>query len=75
MFQFTIRDLVLVTAIAGLCLGWAGDRHEKATRIERLEKVLAPEREFDTHLSPNGGRPGIQGYRTLTCFPSRTCSR
>ena len=57
MFQFTIRDLVLVAAIAGLCLGWAGDRHEKAARIERLEKDLAQEREVHTTYFRGSGRP------------------
>jgi hypothetical protein len=38
MFQFTIRDLLLVTVIVALYVGWAGDRHEMGARIERLEK-------------------------------------
>ena len=40
MSQFTIRDVLLVTVIAALCLGWAGDRHEKAARIARLATEL-----------------------------------
>jgi hypothetical protein len=31
MCQITIRDLMLATVIVALCLGWAGDRHEKAS--------------------------------------------
>ena len=38
MFQFTIRDVLLVTVIVALYVGWAGDRHEMGSRIERLEK-------------------------------------
>ena len=38
MFQFTIRDVLLVTVIVALYVGWAGDRHEMRSRIERLEK-------------------------------------
>jgi hypothetical protein len=44
MFKFTICDLVLVTTITALCVGWAGDRHEKALRIQRLETELANQR-------------------------------
>ncbi|HUE71989.1 MAG TPA: hypothetical protein VMP01_13970 [Pirellulaceae bacterium] len=38
MFQFTIRDLLLVTVIVALYVGWAGDRNEMGARIERLEQ-------------------------------------
>jgi hypothetical protein len=40
MIQFTIRDVLLLTVIVALYLGWLGDRQGQAARIERLEAEL-----------------------------------
>ena len=57
MVQFTIRDLLLVTVIVALYVGWAGDRHEKVARIERLEKEL-----MEAQIYPN---VNIRGYQRM----------
>lgn len=44
MFQFTIRDLILITVIVALYVGWVADRHEKGARIEQLEAALEARR-------------------------------
>lgn len=62
MFQFSIRDLLLVIVIVALYVGWAGDRHEKVTRIERLEREL-----LETRIHPNvtiTGYQRMQGQRS-----------
>lgn len=56
MFQFTIRDLLLVTVIVGLYAGWAGDRHEMGARIERLQKELASQQAVNYQTYQRGGR-------------------
>ncbi len=40
MLQFTIRDLLLVTTIVALIVGWTADRQERLDRIDRLESEL-----------------------------------
>ena len=35
MFRFTIRDVVLLTVVVGLALGWAVDHVQIARRLER----------------------------------------
>ncbi len=64
MFQFTIRDLLLVTVIVALYVGWAGDRHEMGARIERLDKELSETRiqwnvNITGYRSFNGAAPGL----------------
>ena len=57
MFQFTIRDLLLVTVIVALYVGWTGDRHEMGARIERMDKELKEPR-----IHPN---VNITGYQRM----------
>ena len=61
MFQFTIRDLLLVTVIVALYVGWAGDRHEMGRRIERLTKELRtlPNINYTTYQRISGRRDGL----------------
>jgi hypothetical protein len=35
MFRFTIRELVLVTAIVALGVGWAMDRHQQSQKHDK----------------------------------------
>ncbi len=39
--KFTIRDLLLVTAIVALAAGWWVDRQAREARIKLLEKALS----------------------------------
>ena len=58
MFRFTIRELVLVTVIVALALGWRLDRSRLASRDERatvLEAVVESAGTSVTHES-RGGR-------------------
>jgi hypothetical protein len=40
MFQFSIREVLLLTLVVALYLGWFGDRQGQAARIEWLEAEL-----------------------------------
>jgi hypothetical protein len=62
MFRFSIRELMLVTLVAGLIVGWWLDRSRLATRDATWERQFryAMETMKDTHLdnwvfqTPNG---------------------
>ena len=41
MFRFTIRELVLVTAVVALVLGWCLDHRQATSRRENLELDFA----------------------------------
>ncbi len=41
MFRFTIRDLVLLTAIAGLTIAWWLDHRRLAVAQDRLDTIIA----------------------------------
>ena len=41
MFRFTIRDLVLLTAIAGLTTAWWLDHRQLAVAQDRLHTIIA----------------------------------
>ena len=63
MFQFTIRDLLLITVIVSLYLGWLGERQGQAARIERLEAELKmakihPNQNFSGYQRISGRRDG-----------------
>ena len=39
--KFSIRDLLLVTVIAALAVGWWVDRRAREARVKQLEKALS----------------------------------
>ena len=43
MFRFTIRELVLLTLVVGLALGWWLDRERMAAPLARLDEYQAAE--------------------------------
>jgi hypothetical protein len=51
MFRFTIRELVLLTAIAGLAVGWWLDRRDQGHRIYRRDSQI---RELASALQNDG---------------------
>lgn len=56
MFQFTIRDLVLLTVIVSLLIGWHADRRGQQARIEQLETALKNRPVMDYQTYQRGGR-------------------
>ena len=64
MLQFTIRDLLLLTVIVALCVGWAGDRHAMRARMERLDEenqglVSQSIVKYTTYQRISGRRDGL----------------
>ena len=65
--RFSIRDLLLVTVIVALAVGWWVDRHAREARVEQLEKALsevcgAP---FVSNVMP----PELPPFVTFLFFP------
>lgn len=52
MFRFSIRELMLVTLVAGLAAGWFVDRSILSSRLDQFDRRLKPfEEEFRSIVS------------------------
>jgi hypothetical protein len=56
--KFTIRDLLLVTVIVALAVGWWADRSRLAEEVNRLKPA-------ELHLSPDGTITPSSGFPAM----------
>jgi hypothetical protein len=57
MFKFSIRDILLLTAIVAVATAWGVDHVRQAETIGVLEKQLQPIGDFDFAFSQGGNVP------------------
>jgi hypothetical protein len=55
--KFSIRDLLLVTAIVAVCVGWWVDHRRQTAEIDRLKPMQADTTFFRVLLSPSAPAP------------------
>jgi hypothetical protein len=75
MLRFTIRDVLWLTVVVGLALGWWQEHRRSETRLPQPRKSFDVGRPFETDFD-GAGKPVLLHAR-LALFPvtARRCSR
>ena len=76
MFRFTIRELVLLTLVVGMGVGWCVDRRrlsqDARIAIEEREKAIFERDEFRTALVELDSAVHREGLSTARLFGGKT---